>query len=365
MRVLIICRCLSIGGAERVAVSWANELQKSGDSVFILTDTSVPQTYTTHDDIVIIPLQNYSDNNSKGISGRFRVIKCFKRIIDKLDIDVIIKVMHVNGLELLIARKLSTKHPLLIMTDHNAYEALPPFSLSLKQKFQKFILNRFFDRVTVLTNRDKSITDKMGLKNVSVLHNPLFLLPEPCATVNKEKIVLAVGRLDSWHIKGFDILIRAWNLICKPFPEWKLRIIGHGSKKSIEYLESLAGGNSQFEILPFKSNIQDEYRKSSIFVLSSRAEGWGLVLVEAMSQRCACIACDFNGRQSEIISDKINGLICKPNDIKDLSSKISELISNESLRLSLQDNAILGLNRFGEKNIAQDLQNIILKKINK
>lgn len=365
MNILIICRYLSLGGAERVTASWANGLKKLGNKIYILTDISIPQTYYTDPQIEIIPLpKNFY--RSKGLYesfiNRFNYIKILTKIIDEKSIDAIIKVMHVNSIELLIARNRSIRKPPIIMTDHNAYERPASAPMSFRLKLQKFYLNRLFDKVTVLTNRDKEITSQRNLNNIETLYNPLFLksvehLP------HKENIVLAVGRIDSWHYKGFDILIKAWNKIYNQVPEWKLRIVGKGSDKNIKYLKGLVKDEDSIEFIEYTSDIQRYYSTASIFVLSSRYEAWGLVLLEAMSQGCACIACDYLGRQSEIIKNYENGILCSPENVDVLAKTIENVIHDSNLRLKLQTNAPLYVDRFSEENVAKNLFNIIKETI--
>lgn len=362
MNILIICRCLSIGGAERVASCWANGLHKSGNKIYILTDTSVPQTYYLESGIEIISVPdglNKPLGIKKSLTNRYSYIRLIKRTIDEKSIDAIVKVMHVNAIELLIATNLSKKKPPIILTDHNAYERPESTPMSLKMKFQKFWLNALFDKVTVLTQRDKYVAQKHHLKNVETLYNPLSLEQTHQTTIERGKTVLAVGRLDSWHVKGFDILIKAWNKICIQHPDWKLRIIGSGSRESIEFLKSLSTNINQLEIKDFTRNISQEYSQAQIFVLSSRYEAWGLVLVEAMSKGCACVACDYLGRQAEIIEDNKTGILCPPEDVNSLSDSINQLIFNSQLRLELQTNCTKSVNLFSEDKVATNLLKII------
>lgn len=362
MNILIICRCLSIGGAERVAVSWANGLSELGHKVHIMADLSIPQTYTTNKDVSIIPLNPdlFKDAGMMcNVKTRIGFVKQVINVIDRHSIDIVIKVLYVNAIELLIARFLSKRKPPIVMTDHNAFERPDYAPMSRKLIFDKFWLNRCFDKVTVLTKRDKEITDAHGLKNVEVLYNPLFLSPNKNQLKHRKKNILAVGRIDSWKVKGFDTLIKAWSNLCYRYPEWNLKIIGKSSESSKKYLEELSGTCSQIEICSYTDDIATEYQKSEIFVLSSRYEGWGLVLVEAMSQGCACIACDFRGRQSEIIKNGISGLICRTDDIDDLANAIERLIVDTKTRSRLHHNAQEGLEDFSEHAVAMKLENII------
>ena len=179
-------------------------------------------------------------------------------------------------------------------------------------------------------------------KKVVVMPNPLTWEPEKVIP-SKSKIILAVGRVDIWYCKGFDILLKAWSNLACFYPDWTLRLVGAGHKKNVDYLKSLVQNISNVEFVPYTKEIKTEYRDAEIFVLSSRYEGFGLVLTEAMSQGCACIACDYNGRQSEIVINNKTGLICGIDNLLELEQKLKILLDNNELRKRLQHNALHAL----------------------
>lgn len=364
MKVLIMVHALTGGGAERVAASWGNGLANLNHNVYILTNTD-NQSYETKNVNIIerqIPLKKSNSIFSKIIRKIFSSSVSFFQllhVIVKYKPDIIINVLYLNPYALLLARFFSGRKVLIIMTDHNAYERPSGTEFKWRQWKNKFIDNKLFDIVTVLTNRDKEILVKKGFNNIEVLHNPLFL--KPLSSIPpKDKTILAVGRLDAWHVKGFDILLNVWNRISEKYSDWKLIIVGDGSKEIKNNLQQLITHNKESVIFKsFTSDIIEEYKKASIFVLSSRYEGWGLVAVEAMSQGCATIACDYHGRQSEFITDYKNGLLCSPDDAIELQAKIEDAISNKELREGLQKNAIVNLEKFSEKNIAKRIEKIV------
>ena len=199
----------------------------------------------------------------------------------------------------------------VIMTEHNAFERPKNTPLTKWQIITKFYINKLYCCVTILTEADKEFIG-LRLKNTVVMPNPLFLTPIINLPV-KDKIVLAAGRIDDWHYKGFDILLKTWGTIAKQYPDWTLEIAGEGKKEDLELLQDVVRKSeveNQVKFLGYQKNIVDRYKQSAIFVLSSRYEGFGLVLIEAMSQGCACVACDFKGRQREIIRNDSEGLIC-------------------------------------------------------
>ena len=172
--------------------------------------------------------------------------------------------------------------------------------------------------------------------------NPLAFSPA-VSVPPKEKTILAVGRLDIWQCKGFDILIKAWSRIAQDRPEWKLVMCGQNLDGAREFLQTMAREqhvDQQIEVLAFQDDILTMYQKASIFVLSSRYEGFGMVLIEAMSQGCAPVVCDYKGRQREIITNEQEGIICPTEDPVALSKALARMIDDEPYRNMVQMHAI-------------------------
>ena len=119
------------------------------------------------------------------------------------------------------------------------------------------------------------------------------------------------------------------------------------------------------------------------FVLSSRYEGFGLVLIEAMSQGCAPVACDYKGRQREIInpssvfpqgeeelSDAVsggcvcnNGILCEPDNAEQLAVAIARMISDDKYRMSVQQNAISRSRYYSIENTIDRWEQLLNKVI--
>jgi len=318
MRIAIVCSRLSYGGAERVAVLWANGFAERGYDVLLIAGQLEAKTYQVDDRVKLCNLFANSHNKMKKWGG---AIVNIRKIAQKERPDVIIGVMKTCSL----VAKMGTigmSIP-IIMTEHNSFERPQSAPLPMNDYFFKYYVNRLYHHVTVLTTPDKEFIGNR-LHRVSVLPNPL-LLPPVEEIPSKDRIVLAAGRLDDWHYKGFDVLIKSFAKLLKggnaagqrgmcnsitPTSKgkecegWRLQIAGTGSEKSLNYLKGLCkenGVEDYVDFLGFQKDIEKLYQKASIFVLSSRYEGFGLVLIEAMSQGCACIACDYKGRQKEIL----------------------------------------------------------------
>lgn len=359
MNILIVCPILTDGGAERVCVSWANGLSARGHNVSILTRPNAKITYLPDDSVKVINLPKRKNPFLRCIPVLSATLG-LRKLIKQNHYDVIVEVVYYLYFPIRFATWLSSPRIPIVFTSHSALERPRNITFPFKIRFVNFFTNKLYDYITVLTKRDAEILKSKGFKNVSVLHNPLFLEPEAINPEDKKKIVLGVGRVHKWFCKGFDLLILAWNRVYPQFQDWKLRIVGNASESSLKYLESLVAYKNSVEFVPYTPTIEKEYREASVFCLSSRYEGWGLVVAEAMSRGCAVIACDNNGRQAEIVNDGVSGLLCAPQNVDELSDKLKELLSDDNLRRKLQMNAPGSLAGLHESKIAAELEKILM-----
>lgn len=358
MKLAILCYTINNGGAERVVATWANGLVAKGHEVMVYADFSEPVTYELDERIVRVSSPRWLVKGKVAKARRsLRTVVSLVRALRRFRPDAVLTAMHSFMPELLAARPFVPPFR-LISTEHSSFERPSSAPFTRYEHFKKYRLNRVYDAVTVLTHPDRELLTEAGVKNVHVLHNPLFATP--LATVPpKENTVLAVGRMDQWHVKGFDVLIKAWRRIAPEHPDWKLKIVGSSTPQATEYLTGLAAGCDSIEFEDYTTDIVDEYRRAAVFCLSSRYEGWGLVLVEAMSQHCACVACDYKGRQAEIVTDGKDGLLCPPDDEEALAFSLERLINDEALRQRLQADATANLARFAPEAVIERLEEVI------
>lgn len=362
MKIIICVDRLTGGGAQRVAALWIQGFLNEGHDVsVVLSNLRTPITYPIPNQI---PIYNIDFNIPNGYIRHLCKMLCqtrkLRKIFQEIQPDLVIAVgIKWGPLIYKAKRDMCFK---VIGTDHNSYERPPIEPMPPKLRKLKFEFNKKFDAVTVLTQADK---DYIGnrLNNVYVLPNPLAFEPVGDNRVTREKTILAVGRLNAPIYKGFDILIEAFGKITKEFPEWKLVIMGEGTDSQKKHLNSLAVNNGiekSFEILPFQADPLPVFQRCGVFCLSSRYEGFGMVLIEAMSQGCACVACDYKGRQREIIPNDDFGLVCPAEDIDALASSLAKMISDNDYRNKVEMNAPKRSQYYSLDNIMQRW-NVILK----
>lgn len=185
----------------------------------------------------------------------------------------------------------------------------------------------YYDKFVVLTDGNKK---EWNFKNLTVISNPLPFYPNRVATLNSKK-VLAVGKLSEQ--KGFDLLLKSWKIVSEIYPDWSLHIFGKGNDYKMLTAYAEANGISEsIAIHPPSKEIIKEYQDASLYVLSSRFEGFGMVLIEAMACGVPCVSFDCPFGPSDIITDTEDGYMVANGDIEGLSDRIKELIGNDELR---------------------------------
>ena len=188
------------------------------------------------------------------------------------------------------------------------------------------------DALVVLTEQDREAY--RGLLNGAVpLHRiPNTVRPLPGAKADLDaKIVYAAGRFR--RQKGFDLLIPAWAQIAREHPDWTLRICGRGKLESrfVELIEEHELGDS-VSLEPPAEDIGSDMAAASVFVLSSRFEGFPLILLEAMSKGMGVVSFDCPTGPADIVDDHRNGLLVPAKDVERLAEAIREIIEDEELR---------------------------------
>lgn len=204
------------------------------------------------------------------------------------------------------------------------------------------------DRFIVLTHEDATYWN--GINNISVIPNPISIKSDK-KTSGINKTVISVGRYT--YQKGFDLLIKAWKDVAKRRPDWSLHIYGTGDTSNYISLTRQYNLENNVFCHGATANIVEKYLDSSIYVLSSRFEGFGLVLAEAMSVGLPCVsfACPCGPR--DIIIDGEDGILCENGNIQQLADGICKLIENDDLRQEMGKKAIINIKRFSIDHIMQ------------
>ncbi len=209
--------------------------------------------------------------------------------------------------------------------------------------------------------------DMKAFKNEMKVRCPIKYIYNPCVFdenyteyAENSKTLVSAGHF--FYAKGFDLTVDVAEKVFVKHPDWKWELYGDGGLKDEIYKKAEEKGlTDNLLFMGRTSEIEEVYKKSSMYVLTSRTEGFGLVLTEAKSVNLPTIAFDIDFGPREIIEDGKSGYLIKPFEIDEMADKICELIENKEKRIEFSQHARDNLNKFSFENFAKEWYELILK----
>ncbi|CAM3672693.1 glycosyltransferase family 4 protein [Acinetobacter baumannii] len=333
MKILFAINSLkNKSGTERVAIELANKLSLMANYDVTLLNRESIKSNTAY------PV---SDNvNVVAISGNFfEFYKKLKIHLSRHPYDMVI-VHNMGKLSLLCA--LLPKIKKLVTLEHVSFVSRPKKVQVLSKFFYKWV-----DQVVTLTQKDKEQFDKFHSKVIVIPNfSPFPIVSE--SPLNSKQIV-TIGRLTDQ--KNYLHLLKAWKKIYQMIPEWHLNIYGEGEYKKMlqDYIEE---NSLQRVILKGStSNVQEVYRQSDFFVMSSKYEGLPMVLVEAQSFGLPIVSYDCPFGPSDVIQNHKNGLLVENQNIEALADAILQLASSPDMLAQFSQNSLINAKKYQPEQI--------------
>lgn len=338
------------GGTERVSTVIANELNNRGLEVCFLSLANGKNSFFSLNKS--IPLYSLEMENKSLMFNYFKIIKKLHNFIKLNQIDYLVDIDIILSLFSIPATK-GTKTEVFSWEHFNYYAKTGGLFVNVKRKIARYLISKKSKYLITLTKTDELYYKKniKGKVKILSIYNPITIKNNQYSSL-KNKVVLAVGRLEKQ--KGFDQLLYAWKKVCEQNDDWILKIIGSGNEKDkLDDIINQLNLSDRVMMIPSTNQINDFFLESSIFVLSSRYEGFGLVLTEAKSFGLPIVSFDVDCGPKEIVFDGKDGFLIEKGNINQLAKKLLTLINNKKLRENM------GKNAFADKRF--ELNNIILQ----
>lgn len=359
------------GGAQRVASILTEEFMEDGHNVSILSvnrQKKAPSYFSEEVPVTLIHKDNYRPPSpielssnikqwkfikvSKELNRRYRLQKQrtdVKKFFEAFgDEEVFVIAIQVYGMQWM--------QPILyqqnIKVIGQSHESVAAAKSS--QRYKRILsYYRQVSKFLLLTQKDEEHFKEAGFTNTGVMYNPSpFRHLTPPEILYQHKKIVSSGRLVAG--KGFDVLIESFASVAEKIPGWTLHIYGEGpAEDSLQSLIRIFDMEERIFLEGQTEDIEASLREASFFVLSSKAEGLPMSLIEAQSCALPCVSTDCAPGIREILTEYEDSLIAPVGDVHLLGRHIKRLVEDPELFYSYSRKAYENSLKFDKKVIKQ------------
>ena len=345
------------GGTERVTAVIASALVDRGFDVSILSLTRGLQAYfPLHPKVHLLSM--HMEGHSANFSD-FRIWLRLHKFLQQhvfnvvIDADTILSWYSIPAAWRTGTEVISWEHFHFFINTGDIFQRL-------RRAAGRRMAAKFAKAVVTLTEKDR----KQYLEQLTC-RSQLIAIPNPKTIAHdrrailEDKVVLAAGRLASE--KGFDLLLEAWAQVRPLDLGWRLRIVGSGQDEHMLKRRALALQVAEIvDFIPHSDDMVGHYEAASIFVCSSRFEGFGLVLVEAKSFGLPVVSFDCDCGPSAIVRDGIDGVLVPKEDVVCLARSLRSLMEDDQRRQKYGQSAYED-RRFDLESVVTAWEQVILR----
>ena len=355
MKLVLVIPSLERGGAERILTMLAGGWAKRGDHVTLVVFSRGEAAEYPLDPHVRLLSLNIPNTRAghivQAVWRHLRRMLALRRIVRGIQPDVVISFIDLSNILTLLAT-IGLKVAVVVSERANP-EHVPLGTI------WEWLRRLTYPHATALVCQTNAMV-QLVQKQIKVpgwaIPNPVEL-PESRAATPASKgpglMLVGMGRLVPQ--KGFDLLLGAFSRVADRHPEWSLTIIGVGPlRKQLEEQAQMLGVGGRVQFAGLLLDPFPVIRTAQLFVFSSRFEGFGNALTEAMACGLPAISFDCPAGPGEIIRDGVDGILVPPEDVNALAAALDQLMTDNALRESFARRAPEVLNRFSvEKVLSQ------------
>jgi len=351
-RLTAVIGSLDAGGAERImALLTAAWVERGWDVVLLLTLAAPSYSAFFEPDprihVQYLDLYRPSHGAVDALVSNLRRLRVIRAAIRSSQPDAVLSFMTDTNV-LTILASLGLRIPVVV--EEHIYSAWPP--LRLPWRLLRLMTYPMAASVIALTPPALAALGLARGRHGRVIPNPVMPPPPSRAVPSDPPVIVAIGRLVPQ--KGFDILLPAFARVAAVHSDWCLEIWGEGPERgALERLRDSLGLSSRV-MLPGRT--REPYkvlRRASLFVMSSRREGFPTVLGEAMSCGLPVVSVDCPSGPREMIRDGIDGLLVPPENVGALAAGMERLISDQRLARDLASRAPEVVDRFALSKVLE------------
>lgn len=365
-KILIYMFNLAGGGAERTIVNLINNINKEIFEVILIIGSNQNNDYINLVDNRIKIIYLNSDRRKKNILKISKIIRYEKP-------DILFSTLNINNITIILAKILSLKRVPIVVRETNNRTAAGGVSL-INRIITYILYNYFSSNIISLSNgvkEDLVKSFKIKNKKIKVIYNPVDLdkiyklKNEEILDLKKEeneKLIISVGRLAEQ--KDYFTLLKAFKIVEKNLKS-KLLILGKGPQEQL-LKDKCYELNIEEKVvfMGFNDNPYKYMKNSDVFVLSSKWEGFGHVIVEAMATGIPVISTDCKSGPAEIINNNKYGILVPVGDYKKMANEIQNILTNNELAQKYIEKGNYRKEKFNVSSIVKEYEKIFLSLIN-
>lgn len=352
----LVTNIYKCGGVQRVVSTIANKLSclsKYEISIISVFKTDNKPYFYLNDNITIRNLYNEPFSIRRGF---IRILKKLRRTLNIYEDDVLI----FSGMGYGSIIKLATigiKKIKIIGWEHQSFSFGKILGL---EWIGKRIAAKYMNAIVVLTKYDY-LSYREGIKKIKCIkqiYNPISDDNKGLNYNTSSKYIISCGSLVSQ--KGFDIAVDVAKNVFEKYPDWQWHIYGDGDQRGI--IENKIYENNLQNNLILKGyckNINDKYGSYSMYVMTSRHEGFPMVLLEAKANKLPIVSFDCKCGPNEIVNNNINGYLVSCFDYEEMSKRIIDLIEDKEKRNEFSINSSIGLKNLKVEKIVSEWDKLI------
>lgn len=345
------------GGIERVIATLANKFCEFMDVTILVKD----KAYSHYQLDSRVKMESLDNEIRFDLNSRFNRVKeagrnfisskrKLRKYLSNKEFDYYYIAHPLNALEFHLARGINNQ---VILTEHGGIDAYN----QVYKKLKTWLYPK--SKVYVVpTKTDSKLYKELGFPSVYIPHFKSKI--RYSRSMQNKKIAISIGRMT--EAKRQWILIDLWDKIIHDHKilDWQLHIVGDGNLKE-EYLKKIEKLQLEkyVKILLPRQDVENYYKEASFFLLTSKSEGFGMVILEAMSFGVPCVSYDCPSGPRDMITNNVDGFLVEMDNFEELEKSTLKMINNHEKMIDFGNQAFLTSKKWDDDSVLAEWNKLL------